>query len=185
LEAITVAQGFIGEYISLYGLPRQIHTDRGSQFTSLLFKNICEIFRIDKTQTTAFHPQSDGLVERFNRTIEDMLSKAVRRDQRNWDEILPLLMLAYRSSEHESIGFTPCMMMFGREAELPVDLLYGLPPKQQPCTHTEYVVTLSERLDKINKLAFNQMTLVRERQKRQYDIKTNKIQYLVVSLVVA
>jgi hypothetical protein len=114
-----------------------------------------------------------------------MLSKAVRRDQRNWDEIWPLLMLAYHSSEHESIGFTPCMMMFGREAELPVDLLYGLPPKQQPCIHTEYVVTLSERLDKINKLAFNQMTLVRERQKRQYDIKTNKIQYLVVSLVVA
>jgi hypothetical protein len=50
---------------------------------------------------------------------------------------------------------------------------------------TEYVVTLSERLDKINKVAFNQMTLVRERQKRQYDIKTNKILYLVVSLVVA
>ena len=48
-----------------------------TQFTSLFFKNICEIFRIDKTQTTAFHPQSDGLVERFNRTIEDMLSKAV------------------------------------------------------------------------------------------------------------
>ena len=126
-EAITVAQVFIDEFISRYGLPRQIHTDRGSQFTSLLFKNICEIFRIDKTQTTAFHPQSDGLVERFNRTIEDMLSKAVRRDQRNLEEILSLLMLEYRSSEHESIGFTPCMMMFGREAELPVDLLYGLP----------------------------------------------------------
>jgi hypothetical protein len=67
---------------------------------SLLFKNICEIFRIDKTQTTAFHPQSDGLVERFNRTIKDMLSKAVRRDQRNWDDILPLLM----PSEHKGIG---------------------------------------------------------------------------------
>jgi hypothetical protein len=47
-EAITVAQVFIEEFISRYGLPRQIHTDRGSQFTSLLFKNICEIFRIDK-----------------------------------------------------------------------------------------------------------------------------------------
>jgi transposase InsO family protein len=55
-EAITVAQGFIGEYISLYGLPRQIHTDRGSQFTSLLFKNICEIFRIDKNPNNGFSP---------------------------------------------------------------------------------------------------------------------------------
>lgn len=112
-----------------------------------------------------------------------MLSKAFRRDQRNWDEILPLLMLAYRSSEHESTGFTPCMMMFGREAELPVDLVYGLPPIQDPFTHTEYVVRLSERLDKINKLASNQMALVRERQKRQYDIKINKTQYPVGSLV--
>jgi hypothetical protein len=97
------------------------------------------------------------------------LSKAPRCDQRNWDDILLLLMLAYRSSKHESIGFTPCRMMFGREAELPVDLLYGLPQKkQEPCTNTNYVVTLSERLDKIHKLAFNQMALVRELQKRQY-----------------
>jgi hypothetical protein len=56
-------------------------------------------------------------------------------------------------------------------------------PKQQPCTHTEYVVTLSERLDKINKLASNQMALVRERQKRQYDIKINKTQHHIGSLV--
>ena len=76
-EAITVVQAFIEEFVSRYGIPRQIHTNRGSQFTSLFFKNICEIFRIEKTQTTAFHPQSDGIVERFNRTIEDMLSKAV------------------------------------------------------------------------------------------------------------
>jgi hypothetical protein len=71
-------------------------------------------------------------------------------------------------------------MMFGREAELPVDLLYGLPQKkQEPCTNTNYVVTLSERLDKIHKLAFNQMALVRELQKRQYVIKMNQTEYPV------
>jgi hypothetical protein len=62
--------------------------------------------------------QSDGLVERFNHTIEDMLSKAVRCGQRNWDENFPLLMLAYRCSEHKNIAFTPGIMMFGREVEL-------------------------------------------------------------------
>lgn len=111
-----------------------------------------------------------------------MLGKAVRCDQRNWDDILPLLMLAYRSSELESIGFTPSMMTFGREAELPIDLVYGSPQKQEPCTHTDYVVTLSERFDKIHKLAFIQMALVGERQKRQYVIKINQTEYPVGSL---
>jgi hypothetical protein len=59
-------------------------------------------------------------------------------------------------------------MMIGWEAELPVDLLYGLPSKQEPCTHTEYAITLSERLDKINKLASNQMALVRERGEKSF-----------------
>ena len=80
-------------------------------------KIYARFFGLTKTQTTAFHPQSDGLVLRFRRTIKDMLSKAFRRDQRNWDDILPLLM----PSEHR--------MMIGWEAELPVGLLYGLPPK--------------------------------------------------------
>jgi hypothetical protein len=66
---------------------------------------LCFIYFNVITQTTAFHPQSDGLVERFNRTIEDMLSKAVRRDQRNWDEILLLLMLAYCNHAREPIGY--------------------------------------------------------------------------------
>ncbi|CAG2196726.1 unnamed protein product [Mytilus edulis] len=123
IHAHTICRVFIAEFISRYEIPRQIHTDRGTQFTSQLFKEICDTFRIDKTFTTSLHPQSDGLVERFNRTVEDMLSKVVSRDQKNWDEVLPMVMLAYRTSEHDSTGQTPSMMMFGREAELPIDLV--------------------------------------------------------------
>ncbi|VDI36625.1 Hypothetical predicted protein [Mytilus galloprovincialis] len=82
IHAHTICRVFIAEFISRYGIPRQIHTDRGTQFTSQLFKEICDTFRIDKTFTTSLHPQSDGLVERFNRTVEDMLSKVVSRDQK-------------------------------------------------------------------------------------------------------
>ncbi|CAC5403294.1 unnamed protein product [Mytilus coruscus] len=128
IQAPTICRVFIAEFVSLYGIPRQIYTDCGAQFTSQLFKEICDAFHIAKTYTTAFYPKSDGLVERFNRTVEDMLSKVVSRDQKNWDDILPMVKLAYRTSEHESTGQSPSMMMFGREAELPIDLLLGLPP---------------------------------------------------------
>ncbi|CAC5401788.1 unnamed protein product [Mytilus coruscus] len=183
IQAHTICRVFIAEFISRYGIPRQIHTDRGAQFTSQWFKEICDAFRIDKTFTTALHPQSDGLVERFNRTVEDMLSKVVSRDQKNWDEVLPMVMLAYRTSEHDSTGQTPSMMMFGREAELPIDLLLGLPPHVTPSTHSDYVTNLINRLDRIHTVASKQMEGARDRQKRNYNIKINKTQYPVGALV--
>ena len=135
-EALTIARALVDEFISRFGLPRQIHTDQGTQFESKLFQNLCELLDIDKTRTTAFHPQSDGLVERFNKTLEDMISKYIIVDQRSWDSSLQLLLMAYRTSEHESTGYTPNRMMFGREPLLPVDLLIGSVEGiklQQPC----------------------------------------------------
>ena len=87
-EALTIARALVDEFISQFGLPRQIHTDQGTQFESKLFQNLCELLDIDKTRTTAFHPQSDGLVERFNKSLEDMISKYITVDQRSWDSSL-------------------------------------------------------------------------------------------------
>lgn len=70
-----------------------------------------KILGIEKTRTTALHPQSDGQTERFNRTLEAMLSLFVEEKQRDWDVYLPLLMMAYRASEHDSIKCTPNMLM--------------------------------------------------------------------------
>ena len=131
IEAVTVADLLVKEFICRYGIPRQIHSDQGRQFESEVFQQMCLLFDIDKTKSTAYHPQSNGLVERFNRTLLNMLTKFVSSDQRDWDQKLPLLMLAYRSSEHESTGYSPNKMMLGRETELPADLLYGPPPENR------------------------------------------------------
>ena len=80
----------------------------------------------DTTRSTSFHRQTNGLQERFNRTIEDMLSKYVFKAQRNWDEYLALLPLTYRSSVHESTGQTPYVIS-GRHALLPIDVIC-IPP---------------------------------------------------------
>ena len=182
IEAVTVADLLVTEFICRYGIPRQIHSDQGRQFESEVFQKICLLFNIDKTRSTAYHPQSNGLVERFNRTLLNMLTKCVSSDQRDWDQKLPFLMLAYRSSEHESTGFSPNQMMLGREAELPVDLLYGPPPesRQDEC---QYVIDMKEHLENVHQLARKKMLKASDRQKRTYDHRAKQYSYSEGDLV--
>ena len=92
---------------------------------------MCDLLGIDKTLTTAFYSASNGLVERVQRTIEEMLSRYIKENQRDWDEILPFMLMAYRSSKQEATKNTPNLMFLGREIDLPVDLLYPPPPMEE------------------------------------------------------
>ena len=105
-ETLTVANVVVQEFVSRFGVPRQLHTDQGRNFEVRLFQEMCLILEIEKTRTTPLRPQSDGMVERFNRTLEAMLAKFVDDDQRDWDPYLPLLVMAYLSSVHETTGFS-------------------------------------------------------------------------------
>ncbi len=89
-EASTVAKILVNEVISRFGVPDRIHSDQGRQFESGLFSELCKLLQIDKTRTTPYHPQSDGMVERFNRTLASMLSMFVDDNHSNWDEQIPL-----------------------------------------------------------------------------------------------
>jgi transposase InsO family protein len=119
MEAKTVAKPLVEEVIVRFGTPYVIHTDQGVQFESNLFQEVCRLLQIQKTRTTPYHPQSDGIVERNNRTILTMLSAFV-----NWDEHLPYISMAYRAAEHETTGNTPNCMMLGREVTIPLDIQY-------------------------------------------------------------
>ena len=90
-------------------------------------KDWCKSLGMDKTNT--LHPQSDVVVERFNWTIEGMLSKFVAENQ-YWDSHLPILMMAYCCAVHESTSFTPCELMFGHQIDLPIDLQLGQPKEE-------------------------------------------------------
>ena len=95
----------------------------GHQLTSTLTRAGASII---KTRTTLNHPQSDGMIERLNRTLLSMLRMPAVDDETNWDLRLPCLMLAYRTSVHEATKHTSLSLMFGREVQLPIDVLYGL-----------------------------------------------------------
>ena len=94
-------------------------------FESKLFSEICHLQGVEKTRTTLYHPESDGLVERFNRTLKMMLMTHMGKISEDmWDEELPMLMLAYQTSVQESTKFTQFRLMFGREIKLPVDVIF-------------------------------------------------------------
>ena len=119
----------VKEFVSRFGVPFQLRSDQGRNFETELFQKMCELLGIEKTRTTALH---DGMVERFDRTLENHMAIFVEQSQKDWDRWIPFLLMAYRSSVHETTKQTPACLMFGRELVLPIDLLYGHPPPPPP-----------------------------------------------------
>ena len=129
-SALTVAWLLVEHIISRHGVPGELLSDRGPAFTSRLLKEVCKLMGVQKTNTTAYHPQTDGLVERFNRTLTDMLAKTVQRDGKNWDLKLPYVLFAYRSSPQESTQQSPFFLLYGRDPNLPTPADLSPPPSR-------------------------------------------------------
>ena len=169
-EARTVAQGFVDNFVSIFGVPEQLHSDQGRQFESHFFAELCSILDISKSRTSPYWAQSDGLVERMNSVVEAMISKYVSANQKDWDEKLQLLMLAYRSSVHSTTGYSPNMMVFGSEPNLPVDLILGqLGPEPENGDPME----LRETLRDIHNLAREHVHFSQQVQERGYNKRIN------------
>ena len=150
-KAETIADKVIKEFFNRFGLPEFIHTDQGRDFESRLFQEMCTILEIEKTRTTPWHPQSDGMVERFNRTIETLLRQCVDQNQRNWDDKLSFCCAAYRSALHSTTAFTPNQLMMGRNLPMPSHLQSPLPEKWENLQ--AYNEKLVDNLQEAHKLA--------------------------------
>lgn len=176
-ESLTITRVIVNEFISRFGVPLQLHSDQGRSFEAKLFKDLCDFLQIDKTRTTSQHPQSNGHVERFNRTLLCMLTFYCENDQKHWDDILPQVLMAYRSSVHASTGQTPNMMMLGRNITLPMEAV--IPRPMETCESDtpgidDYVINLQERMNKSHILARKHLKQNSEYQKRHYDLKAVK-----------
>lgn len=122
---LTIAQLLMDHVITRHGVPAELLSDRGKAFLSDLMQEIYKLMGIHKVSTTAYHPQTDGLVERFNRTLTDMLAKTVEKSGWDWDQHLPRVLMAYcvspQESTRERVPSISCM-----------DVTHSY-PQMQPC----------------------------------------------------
>ena len=165
--AKTVAETFFSVWISRFGVPYRIHTDQGPQFESSLLARLCEILRIRHSRTTPYRPQANGKVERFNRTFVAMLRKAVGDHPEDWEEFLPAILMAYRSTISNSTGYTPYKLAFGREMRLGID--YGEEFPDPPSTFEDYANTLAKNLCDSYKIARETLGNRHKKAKENYD----------------
>lgn len=173
-KAETVAAKFVSEFVCRFGVPQELHSDQGTNFESAVFAEMCRLLGIRKTRTTAYNPKSDGMVERFNKTLVNIVSMLIepKRKQRDWDECLPFATFAYRCSPQESTGETPNMMMLGREVMLPVDLMVEC-PEIEDAVETDFALGLRQRLQEAHSRASECLKQSIRRQKRNYDRKVS------------
>ena len=120
--AESIANIFVNEIITRHSAPRELLSDQGANFCSKLIKNVCEYFKINKIQTTPYNPKCDGLVERFNKTLCQMLAAYSNSNQTYQDLYLHLVLFAYRTSEQSTSKESPFSLLYGREPRLPSDL---------------------------------------------------------------
>uniref|UniRef100_A0A1B0GEE5 Integrase catalytic domain-containing protein n=1 Tax=Glossina morsitans morsitans TaxID=37546 RepID=A0A1B0GEE5_GLOMM len=113
------------------GNPIELHSDQGRNFESSIFQEGCQIFGINKTGRTLLHSQSGGMVERFNRTLEEHLRKVIDDDQQDWDEHIPIFLMAYRSAVNNTTALPPAKILFGSNLRLPADMKFGTPPDRR------------------------------------------------------
>ena len=163
-EAKTVARKLMDEMFFRFSLPDQILSDQGRQFESAIVTELCSLLQIHKSRTTPYHPQGDGLVERSNRTLLNMLSIVVKGHPNTWESHLRAVCMAYNTSKQPTTGYSPFFLMFGRRARLPIDILYGT---NQPSSQivTDFVSDMETTLEYAYRLVRDHMKLKQDRQK--------------------
>jgi transposase InsO family protein len=170
-DARSVADALISRVFPLFGAARRLLSDNGGSFNAVLMQEICKILRIHKIFTSTYRPQTDGLVERMNGTLQAMLSKFVATHQKDWPVYLPFVTFAYNSSPQASTGESPFFLLFGRDPHLPSDL--SLAPSKALSRQfkdvSEYRSELVRILEEARSLAREHLSAAQANQKRRYD----------------
>ena len=111
----------VNEVVPMFGVLEALLSDRGTNLLSYLMKDVCSLLGIEKLNSTAYHPQTDGLTERFNCTLKSLLRKHAVKFGNQWDLHLPAILWAYRNVPHSSTGEKPSYLLFGVDLRLPID----------------------------------------------------------------
>lgn len=179
-NAETIADCFVRNFICKFGIPDILLSDQGADFTSKLIKEVSKLFKMKKINTTSYHPQSNGALERSHLTLADYLKHYVNEDQSNWDKWLDFAMFSYNTNIHSSTRFTPFELVFGNKAKLPTSIT------KQPefkYSYDNYLDELVLKLRKSRQLARDKLIESKLANKQTYDKKSKEVKYEVGDLV--
>lgn len=180
--AETVAREFVQKIITRYGVPSKLLTDQGRNFVSALFKGVCTLLGVQKLQTTPYHPQCNGMVERLHRSLADMISHFVSSDGKNWDTVVPYALMAYRSAPHTATGYSPHLLLFGEEMNLPSSDNLAMEPQVEENVQLE-LGRLKEKLHQVRDIAIQRSEQSKRKSKEHYDKRARFKPYRVGQFV--
>ena len=174
IDSETVANAMI-EIFSRVGIPKEILTDQGSNFMSSLMCQLCILLDIKKLNTTPYHPQANGLVENFNGTLKKMLKCYAQEEPTDWDRHIPYVLFAYRESPHETTGYSPFELLYGRQVRGPLQLMKENWEDDQTIEEeslVSYIIKTRDRLEKLHELASFKEKEAKRKQKKYFDGKS-------------
>ena len=161
-------------FFACVGLPQEILTDQESNFTSHLLTELYRLLHIKPIKTTPYHPQTYGLVERFNQTLKAMLHRVATEEGKDWDKLIPYLLFAYREVPQASMGFSPFELLYGCQVRGPLDVLRETWEASIKSSESvvSYVLSIQEKLTKLQELVHENLKEAQKAQKTWYDRNT-------------
>lgn len=143
------------KFFSTFGLPRIVQTDQGTNFLSSIFEQILQLLSISHRVSSAYHPESQGALERWHQTVKSVLRKYCMVTTKNWDEGVPLVLFAVREAVQESLGFSPAELVFGHTVRGPLDVVKEQITGEDPVKTNvlKYVSHFRERLHQVWEIA--------------------------------
>ena len=171
--AKQVAKQLWDKYFCIYGFPERIHSDQGASFESQLISELLKVAGVRKSRTTPYHPMGNGSVERFNRTLGNMIRALPPEAKCHWPRHLQTLTFMYNCTVHETTGYPPFYLMYGRVPRLPVDILFkNILKDPEISNYDHYVVSLTKDLQEAMAIAQGHVNKEQNRQAEFYNRRT-------------
>lgn len=170
-----VAKSLVNNFILRYGVPRQIASDRGTEFLSSIFKEVSTLLDIEQLNSTAYHHQSIGALENTHKHLAAFLRIQTDKHPETWSSWLPFWCFSFNTSVHTETNYTPFELVYGRKCKLPSNLSGDI--VQPLYNHESYPKELKYRLQLSQKEARDNLLKSKTKRKTKYDLKMNIVKY--------
>ena len=187
-KASSVVSFFYKDIICRHGYPKEILPDRGIHFVNEMLDSLCIQLEVKHRLSTAYYPQTNGLVERFNRILCETLAKFASTNKDDWDLYIPSALFAYRVKKHNTTRHEPFYLMYGREATLPIE--FSVPTLQAKLPDSDPQKDLLARIQSLTGKVIEDRLVTQDvihqaqqKTKQQYDANVKEVQFKIGDLV--